>query len=285
MLGWTDRSIPVLFPKLFADRLIAHAEGDDGVAQPLSIPDLMEHYVVDQNRNVASEISLSDEIVDQCVRVVAWDVCAEYRPCSRNGTMSWRLSSPGPLRRPLWTTWSTRLVFSGADRSGRVRFGLDTLAEYLAAQECVEADGSDPERWRIFLREADAAANACPPGQLWSFLYAVWDGCCRRVRRDRHGFDGGPPTGTRPPTRARPSRHGDRQIARGTTRHLCRRIENLKFRNLIEQLSAKVVLILGRFTPERKAVLDDIWVEGLPLGYTPVIFDFDKPSHLDRIRP
>ncbi len=65
MLGRTDRSIPVLFPKLYADRLIADREGADGVAQPLSVPELMSYYVVEQNRNVAEPDHLSDDVVDQ----------------------------------------------------------------------------------------------------------------------------------------------------------------------------------------------------------------------------
>jgi hypothetical protein len=41
------------------------------------------------------------------------------------------------------------------------------------------------------------------------------------------------------------------------------------------------VLILGRFTPERKLVLDGIkkWLH--LRGYVPVVFDFDRPSSRD----
>jgi hypothetical protein len=38
-----------------------------------------------------------------------------------------------------------------------------------------------------------------------------------------------------------------------------------------------VVLILGRFTPERKAVLDALRDELRNRSYVPVVFDFDKP--------
>jgi hypothetical protein len=60
-------------------------------------------------------------------------------------------------------------------------------------------------------------------------------------------------------------------------------LNNEKIRNVIDTITAKVVLILGRFTPERKAVLDAIR-EGLRNhNYLPILFDFDKPSSQDFI--
>src|SRR6266568_478543 len=46
-------------------------------------------------------------------------------------------------------------------------------------------------------------------------------------------------------------------------------------------LTGKVVLILGRFTPERKAILDAIREELRKRNYTPVLFDFEKPANRD----
>jgi uncharacterized protein YjbI with pentapeptide repeats len=51
-----------------------------------------------------------------------------------------------------------------------------------------------------------------------------------------------------------------------------------KIRGVIDTLTSKVVLILGRFTPERKAVLDTIRDELRKRNYLPVLFDFDKPA-------
>jgi hypothetical protein len=42
-----------------------------------------------------------------------------------------------------------------------------------------------------------------------------------------------------------------------------------------------MVLILGRFTPERKVVLDALRDELRRLDYLPIIFDFDQPSTRD----
>jgi hypothetical protein len=41
------------------------------------------------------------------------------------------------------------------------------------------------------------------------------------------------------------------------------------------------VLILGRFTPERKAVLDALREELREHGYLPILFDFDVPANRD----
>lgn len=41
------------------------------------------------------------------------------------------------------------------------------------------------------------------------------------------------------------------------------------------------MLILGRFTPERKAVLDVLREELGRRGYVPILFDFEKPASRD----
>lgn len=55
-------------------------------------------------------------------------------------------------------------------------------------------------------------------------------------------------------------------------------LNNRKVRNVINTITTKAVLILGRFTLERKAVLDTMREELRVQGYVPIIFDFDRPS-------
>jgi uncharacterized protein YjbI with pentapeptide repeats len=55
-------------------------------------------------------------------------------------------------------------------------------------------------------------------------------------------------------------------------------LKNERLRHVIDTITSKVVLILGRFTPERKAVLDALREELRRRDYTPVLFDFDKPA-------
>ena len=58
-------------------------------------------------------------------------------------------------------------------------------------------------------------------------------------------------------------------------------LSNAKIRHIIDTITSKVVLILGRFTPERKIVLDAIREELHKRDYAPILFDFEKPSSRD----
>lgn len=51
-------------------------------------------------------------------------------------------------------------------------------------------------------------------------------------------------------------------------------------RELMDTITSKAVLILGRFTPERKKTLDAIHGALRQKGYVPIMFDFDKPASM-----
>lgn len=55
-------------------------------------------------------------------------------------------------------------------------------------------------------------------------------------------------------------------------------IDNRKLRNVIETLSTRAVLILGRFSALRKPVLEALRAPLRQRGLLPVIFDFDRPA-------
>jgi hypothetical protein len=58
-------------------------------------------------------------------------------------------------------------------------------------------------------------------------------------------------------------------------------LKSQAIRHVIDSITSKVVLILGRFTPERKAVLDAIRDKLRTRDYLPVLFDFDRPVNRD----
>ena len=58
-------------------------------------------------------------------------------------------------------------------------------------------------------------------------------------------------------------------------------LNNREIRDVINTLTTKVVLILGRFSPQRKAVLDGIRELLRCRNYLPILFDFDKPRTRD----
>ena len=55
-------------------------------------------------------------------------------------------------------------------------------------------------------------------------------------------------------------------------------LNNENIRHVIDTITSKVVLILGRFTPERKAVLDALRDTLRTKNYSPVVFDFEKSA-------
>lgn len=58
-------------------------------------------------------------------------------------------------------------------------------------------------------------------------------------------------------------------------------LNNANLRGVIDTITSKVVLILGRFSEPRKRVLDDIREALRHRNFTPIVFDFQKPSSRD----
>jgi hypothetical protein len=58
-------------------------------------------------------------------------------------------------------------------------------------------------------------------------------------------------------------------------------LNNQKIRDVINTITTKAVLLLGRFTPERKVVLDAIRDELRKHNYLPIFFDFNIPDDRD----
>jgi hypothetical protein len=66
-----------------------------------------------------------------------------------------------------------------------------------------------------------------------------------------------------------------------TTEFISLLLNNEEIRDVIDTVTSKVVLILGSFTAEKKAVLDAIRENLRHRGYVPVMFDFEKPASKD----
>jgi len=58
-------------------------------------------------------------------------------------------------------------------------------------------------------------------------------------------------------------------------------INNAEIRDVIDTIARKAVLILGRFTPERKPILNALREELREQNYLPILFDFEKPASRD----
>lgn len=58
-------------------------------------------------------------------------------------------------------------------------------------------------------------------------------------------------------------------------------VRNSRLRDVIDTITSKVVLILGRFTPDRKEALNEVRRALQSRNYVPVLFDFDGPASRD----
>ena len=58
-------------------------------------------------------------------------------------------------------------------------------------------------------------------------------------------------------------------------------LHNEKIRDVIDTVARKGVLLLGRFTEGRMAILDRLREELRKRGYVPIVFNFDKPETKD----
>ncbi len=58
-------------------------------------------------------------------------------------------------------------------------------------------------------------------------------------------------------------------------------LKNKNIRDVIDTITSKVVLILGRFASERMKILDALREELRKRNYSPVLFDFEKPDSRD----
>jgi hypothetical protein len=58
-------------------------------------------------------------------------------------------------------------------------------------------------------------------------------------------------------------------------------LNNARIRGVLDSVTSKAVLILGRFTSERKATLDALRDALRDRNYLPIVFDFEKPDSRD----
>jgi hypothetical protein len=70
-----------------------------------------------------------------------------------------------------------------------------------------------------------------------------------------------------------------------TVEGLAQRLDGEGVSRMLSEIASRSVLILGRFTDERKAILDAIrrLLATPPRPYIPVLFDFEKPANRDLI--
>ncbi|GAB4374860.1 MAG: hypothetical protein Kow00121_19840 [Elainellaceae cyanobacterium] len=183
-----DRNITVLFAKLYADQMIAIAEGLVAEDLPDNVPNLMLSYVNKLN-HYELEDRLEDEIIQRDAKIIAWECLRHtFRPgmaereqiitsltALENNSEAVRENA---IKRLQYLEKRLFLIRTIPPTKTKIRFTLDPLAEYLAGLHLVNAYSGDEQTWQTFLDEAkDKSGNL---DEIKGFCLAVRDCCIAR---------------------------------------------------------------------------------------------------------
>lgn len=184
------RDVTVLFAKLYADQMIAIAEGSTIESLPDNVPDLMLGYINELNRNV-TEGKLEDEIIQRDAKVVAWECLKQSfkpEPADREQIINSLAALEGEgetakegARKRLKYLEDRLALIRSVPPNIKVRFALDPLAEYLAGLYLIQLYGEDEQRWKAFLDEARNKPETLE--EIQGFLLALRD-CCIAKRKE-----------------------------------------------------------------------------------------------------
>jgi hypothetical protein len=259
-LSGTSGLTPLL-ATMYIDELVFISEKSRNDA-PVDVPDLMLRYLDRLNAEAKSPRPPKDVRRDAKATALAC-IEGEYRPRSIAVEHALKaLSLPGEssneLARQRLDHLARRMRVLRLDETGaRVSFDLDPIAEYLAALALIEQQRDDG-LWDRTL--AELAARRASPTQIDGFLRALLDRCQHETGNQLEDIT--------------------KQVAEwvGVDPASIRSAEHRKIRDSILSLTVKVVLIVGRFSTERKLILEALWDSLHQLGYRPVLFDFDPPA-------
>ncbi len=187
-----ERDITVLFAKLYADQMIAVAEGLVTEDLPDNVPDLMLNYINEVNREKDGKID--DDIVQRDLKVIAWECLKQtYKPetAEREQVINCLAALEGEdeaakesaKKRLKYLEERLALIRTVPPAKAKIRFALDPLAEYLASLQLVELHNENDQAWQAFLEEARNK-----PGTLEEtsgFLLALRDSCVAKDKEVR----------------------------------------------------------------------------------------------------
>ena len=155
-----------------------------------------------------------------------------------------------------------RINLKGARISGGVLFGADLVRANLSQAEIKDADLRNAT-----LNDADLTRTVLSGCQVYGV--SVWNARLSEAIQSNLKLSDEEST----------SLITTDSIQTAVVIHLL--LTGAGVRGLIDTLTSKAVLLLGRFTPERKAVLDALRDELRARNYVPILFDFDKPLNRD----
>jgi len=161
-------------PKLYIDNSVALKEERNGASKPRDIPDIFLEYLNQLNQALPTA-RLDDARVHQVAEVVAWEcVKADLRPMHAEiRSVQSALRSVGASDEELGYLRERLRLIDVVPPGERIQFGLDPLAEYLAALHLVHQNERNETKWRKFLCRVDEIPNSATV--IHGFLQAVAD--------------------------------------------------------------------------------------------------------------
>jgi hypothetical protein len=151
------------------DKVAGYAEG------PRNLPDLILDYTNELNRNIEDD-RMDDRLVHRVAAVVAWEQLREvFRPIPADlDAVLASLNKAGLSADDLtYLEFRLRILQTVGAGRDRVRFMVDTIAEYFAAMHIVERCADDRKRWSSCLKNLkDSTVNA---GSVRGFALALKD--------------------------------------------------------------------------------------------------------------
>ena len=168
-----DRNITILLAKLYADQLIAKKEGTTDGNLPENIAELMLHYLNQLNHSVPGD-KFSDSAVHKDAKIIAWECLKQtYRPAPANRqNVIDALGEKNAESRLKYLEDKLRIIQTKGVAHDQIHFGLDPVAEYLAALHLLDINNKDESKWQEFLNVADSQNS---PEAIKGFLLAVKD--------------------------------------------------------------------------------------------------------------
>jgi PQQ-dependent dehydrogenase (methanol/ethanol family) len=179
-----EKPITPLFAKIYADLLIGNkmklgspgeVDEDNAEDAPKSLPDLVVSYIrtINKGRN-ANDPDDGHVLAD--IKTIAWRcVGATLAPGKASVEDVLRvLGGPNAEARLEYLDARLRLIRKVGPQADTIRFGLDPLAEYLAAMYVASQYGSDIAAWRSLIARATQVQD---PQAIAGFVSALEDVC------------------------------------------------------------------------------------------------------------
>ena len=169
-----DRDITPLLAKLYIDNSVAFREERNGASKPRNIPSIFLEYLNHLN-HVIPTARLDDTRVQEIAKVVAFEcVRQDLRPMhAQIRTVKRALSGVGASDEELTYLRERLRLIDVVPPGDRIQFGLDPLAEYLAALDLVDRNERNETQWRDFLGHVDEIPHSATV--VHGFLQAVAD--------------------------------------------------------------------------------------------------------------